>query len=110
MSSPIIPQGAYVGMVDGDIVHYIYCHYPEGLDRILLESYSTRSDVIKLIGMGDMSSIGTTLDTCCPHLLPHLRVNIRHISLETYRSFRFETVTITYLFQDGHWTNNKDNH
>ena len=48
-------------------VFTIYCHhdgYPAHIAPLLLEVYNTQEKIEALIMLGDMSSIGETLDTC----------------------------------------------
>lgn len=45
---------------------YIYCHWdgsPEDVGKTLLQNYSTNDKVYELIGLGDISSLGDTIQT-----------------------------------------------
>lgn len=51
-------------------IQSIYCHhdgYPSGVGAILKEFYPRKADVERLFTLGDLSSLGETLDTCCAY-------------------------------------------
>jgi hypothetical protein len=53
--------------LDNEITKIIYCHwdgYPSGVGQVLVENYNTPSSITDLMGLGDLSSLGETLDQC----------------------------------------------
>ena len=56
---------SYIAIENQDgSVRSIYCHsdgYPEGVGQILKDSYKMRSDVEELIGLGNISSLGSNI-------------------------------------------------
>lgn len=56
---------AFIGMVKGDEYHHIYCHFDGhvgGVGKILQEHYRTEEKVQALINLGDLHSLGPTLE------------------------------------------------
>ena len=48
----------------------IYCHhdgYPDGVGYVLREFYNTPEAIEALQELGDLSSLGETLETCCAY-------------------------------------------
>ena len=59
---------SYIGIMDKDGVgaHVIYCHwdgYPEWVGMVLKKFYDTEEKARALLELGDLSSLGETLET-----------------------------------------------
>lgn len=100
---------ATISVVIGDSIHQIYNHldgYPEWLGAKLVEFYNTQETAEKLIGFGDMSSIGETTDDCIFYCrdrgdLPantYARVFNKATFLQSRDGEDFD-----YLFKNGEW-------
>jgi hypothetical protein len=53
--------------LNDNIVKTIYCHwdgYPEGVGQTLVDHYSTPAAITKLMELGDVSSLGTSIAKC----------------------------------------------
>lgn len=59
---------SYIGYKTKDgSVNYIYCHwdgYPSNNGKILFNHYKCAKKVKKLVALGDLSSLGSTLEEC----------------------------------------------
>ena len=58
---------SFIGIETDNGVRGIYCHfdgYPKGVGATLRESYTTAEAVSALIDLGDMSTLGKTLEEC----------------------------------------------
>jgi hypothetical protein len=57
-----------IGMeLDNGITKIIYCHfdgYPSHVGKLLVDHYNTPALITALMELGDLSSLGTTLDSC----------------------------------------------
>ncbi|HJJ28180.1 MAG TPA: hypothetical protein O0X70_02165 [Methanocorpusculum sp.] len=58
----------YIGVRNHDeSATFIYCHcdgYPQGVGQTLLNFYPDRAKVNQLIGLGDLFSLGTSIENC----------------------------------------------
>ena len=81
----------------------VYCHWDGYLGyngKILLEHYTTYEQVVKLIQLGGLSSLGKTLDeTTSYHLMRGEDKNIVVSSdIEDHTGYEY-----AYLFRDNEW-------
>lgn len=110
-------------MYPSGIVESIYCHwdgYPNGVGKILSEYYTDEEDVKRLISLGDISVLGTTLyhspedwknwkredsHTLCYSDRGDKDIEpIRSSCVGEYiKRSKQSSVNYTYLFRDGRW-------
>jgi hypothetical protein len=88
----------------------VYCHfdgYRDGVGATLSDNYVTEESVKNLISMGDMSTLGKTLDEC------DFYTN-RGEPLKVRRNLTFEQLMkksndmwaeYLYIFENNRWTN-----
>lgn len=94
---------------DDESYDAIYCHwdgYPDGVGKTLRENYNTLLKAHELIGRGDLSSLGTSLEASQfftskgEKLKKHYAENIEE--LKNLASGMW--AEYAYAFEDGKWT------
>lgn len=59
---------SFIGIIGPDsVISGVYCHYdgyPEGVGQTLTDNYKTTESVNTLLALGDLSSLGTSLEEC----------------------------------------------
>ena len=88
----------------------VYCHwdgYPEYTGQVLLDNYDTEEKIEKLLELGDLSSIGETIEKCVVyHRDRGEKLNPARI-FETEKEmcdhFRECWCEYSYLFEDNNW-------
>lgn len=98
-----------VGYFEDGFIRSVYCHndgYLEHVGHILFEHYPTLDDVKALVNLGDLSSLGETLETT----RSYHNWRGEDIIIETdYGEFNFWSCAFScgeeyvYLFKDGRW-------
>lgn len=93
------------GHVTGNaIITGIYCHwdgYPSGVGKTLLENYTTKKDVKALLELGDISTLGDTLETTVAYARDRGE-NYNDVKARTYYGPNtFNTEEYAYLFYPG---------
>jgi hypothetical protein len=94
---------SYIGFLDGDTVHYVYCHfdgYPEGVGQILQNHYTDIDKIKQLISRGDLSSLDITPESSIAYVDRGDDWNIRETPPYAYKSVM---VSYIYLFKDSEW-------
>lgn len=91
----------------GGLVESIYCHwdgYPSGNGKTLFENYKTEEQVKDLIKLGDISSLGATLEeTVAYHRDRGEAYNAptRHADAGDY--LRSDVEEYGYIYRQGEW-------
>lgn len=114
-----------IAIKNGNKIKAIYVHYdgyPEHMLNTLRNNFSHKSDVEKLIALGDTSYIGDTLEECKSQCYYYKAYNVsgyEHMqneidndkkcfearefdSIESYLDFA-NTYEYAYIFENGNW-------
>lgn len=102
-----------IGIENADgTVTAVYCHwdgYPENNGKILLVHYP-ETETTKLIGYGDISSLGETLDQVVFYGRDRGENNVAPVTYSSVKEY-FEdfkdSVDYCYLLRNGNWTVSK---
>ena len=89
-------------------VKTIYCHWdgsPDTMLPILTNHYNDTDKVMELLELGDMSSIGPTIDSCVvlENAFQDGEMFNQYNSLQDFFKFVREGVSYVYLFDRGIW-------
>lgn len=90
----------------GDSVLSIYVHndgYYSHHAPILLGHYNTVSEVMKLMQLGDLSSLGPTPIKCVAYGRDRGDTNFEALTSSSEPEFRESFEEYNYLFRDGKW-------
>ena len=94
-------------------VEMIYCHhdgYPEGVGATLVKHYTTLAKAEALLALGNLSSLGDEIETCCAYArdraekhyaaVIHPSVTAARASMQRYL-YLWEVKSETWLMTDG---------
>jgi hypothetical protein len=93
-----------------DTFNVVYCHfdgYLDGVGKVLSENYLTEESVNNLISMGDMSTLGKTLDECDFYANHGETLKVRrNLTFEEFMQKAKDLWTeYIYIFENNRWTN-----
>jgi hypothetical protein len=103
-----MPTRSFIGKLNPDqTVTYIYCHfdsYPNHVGAVLEEYYSTEEKVNELLELGDLSSLGKSINECDAYGRDGGECDVEAttaISESEYKKIKF-AVNYIYLYKNNH--------
>lgn len=98
-----------IAKFDDENYYGIYCHYDgylEGVGKTLVNHYNDLDKIAKLFNLGDIRSLGKTVDETETEVLEDewtSEIGCKSLS-EMFDGGRFYFEDFTYVFEDGKWT------
>lgn len=103
-----------IGLVTDRYIYGIYCHWdgmPMHNGKILVENYASTQKAWDLIGLGNLSALTESIDTCTYYARDMKRHDEQYATFMSREEFLDHFLRMGceyfYLFEDGKWMLNR---